>query len=296
MSDHSNYHTPAANDPALDLTGAQRSDTASGGYAEGTADPSIPSPSPGYPEFDQPVASDALRLMQQEPSILDAELDEIMRQPLPTDHDSSEYDILNPSSDLDQQLASHVWQQPLAVDNNSVDPFPAIGESINSNVFGAGQQEQQSSFGVSANDLFDVSITDENDLEDLSKIHAQASASDPLACCTMKKPEDFGDHLKLGRYHYDQAFATKEGALFAVILKATNQDSGEIVGCACLHYHILFRGERGIGSWLPDDSLRCCLKTHLYEWVYTKIHWHRRTALLSTTGIGHMETRPHYCK
>ena len=298
MSDHSNYHSPAANDPALDFTGAQRSDAASSGYADGTADTRIASPSPRdpgstlefglntgseqrltpggpsisfspplsvdddlsdlFPEIGQSVASDALIMTQQESPTFESVIDEKMGQPLSMDHESA-------------------------------DPFPAIGESMTSDVFEATQQEQQSSFGLSAYDSFHVSFASKPDLEMLSEIHAHASVPNHLACCMMHKPEDFGSHLEVGRFHYGQAFAAKDGA---VILKATTRDSGEIVGCAWLQLHILHERNQMVPFCQPGYPLPCCLKRQLYRWVHRQIHQHRQRALRKS---GREYGTLHYC-
>ena len=255
MSDHSNHKPPAATDPALDLTGAQRSDAASDGYVDGTADTRNTSP-----------------------STWDLEL----------------FSGSNLHLGLEQRLTpgdpSTSFAQPLFVDD---DLSPEIGQSVDSDALITTQQEPSTSEGVvgeivrqppsvddDLSDPFNVSLASESDLEILSRIHAQASASDPLACCTMQKPEDFDDHLKLGRFYYSQAFAAKKATARkgtikrgTVILKVTNQDLREVVGCAWLQLH-----KKGpIGP--PDASLSHCLETQLYEWVHTELHKHHQAAL-----------------
>lgn len=313
MSDHSHYHPPAAIDPALDFTGAQGSDAASGGHAEANAPTWITDSSPLDPEwmaaigrqFDSeqpltpggPSTSFAQRISADYdsfPELGQPVASDPLRQSLPSDDDT-----LNPFSKFDQQMASDVLRQPLLVDNGSADPVSAIKESMISNVFECAQQEQQPSSVVSANDLFHVSFASEQDLETLSEIHASASASDPLACFTMRQPRYFGGHLEKGRFHYGQAFAAKDGA---VILKVTNKDSEEVVGCAWLQRHILRKMREQVPICQADDSLPRCMKTMFYKWFHTQIHKHRQTALFKhqQTALLRNKTRRyrtlHYCK
>ena len=344
MSDHSNHHSPAANDQALDLTGAQRSDAASSGYADGTADTRITSPSPWgpgstsdfglhtgseqrltpggpsisfapplsvdddlsdlFPEIGQSVASNALTMTQEESPTFESVVDEIMRQPLSIDDEPSDLfpeidqsvasdalTITQQESPTFESVIDEIMRQPLSMDDESAYPFPAIGESMTSDVFKATQQEQQSCFGLSAYDLFHVSFASKPDLGTLSEIHARASASDHLACCMMHRPEEFDSHLEVGRFHYGQAFAAKDGA---VILKATNRDSGEIVGCAWLQLHIFHKRNKRVPFCQPGCPLPCCLKQKLYRWVHTQIHQHRQKALRKS-GRREYGTL-HYCK
>ena len=299
---HSNYHSPAAKDPAVDLTGAQSSDAASSGHADGTADTPNTSPSPWDPgstsdfglrtgseqlltpggpqtSFAQPMsvdddspdlfsktghwASDAPTRTQQESPTFEGVVDEILRQPLPVDDESAE----------------------------SADPVPAIDESISSEVLESAQQEQQSCSGVSSYDLFHVSFASNPDLETLSKIHASASALDTLTCSMMYDPLNLDDHLELGRFHYGQAFAAKNGA---VILKATNHDSGELVGCAWLQLHIFYKRNKQIPYCQPGHQLPCCLRRQAYITVHVQKHKHRQ-AVLRTSGTREYGTL-HYCK
>ena len=277
MSDHSNYHPPAATDPALDLTGAQRSDAASGGSADGTADNRNTSPSTwdpellsGYgayqdddlsdpfPEIGQSVASDALTTTQQESSTVEAINHETMRQ-------------------------------PLSIDNESAGPFPAIEESKTSDYSESVQQEQQSGFAASAYKLFHVSFASERDLESLSDIHARASAS-KLDRATMYSPERYDNRLEIGRFHYGQAFAAKDED---IILKAINKDSEISVGCAWLQLHTLHKRNQKIQFCQPSDRLPLDLKKRPYKWVHRNIHQHRQEALRkSTRPYG----TPHYCE
>ena len=171
------------------------------------------------------------------------------------------------------------------------DPFPEIGESMTAGVFEATQQEQQSCFGMSAYHLFHVSFASEPDLEILSEIHARASAPNHLACCTMHRLEDFDSHLEVGRFHYGQAFGAENGA---VILKATNQDSGELVGCAWLQLHNFHKKEKSIPFCQSVYPLPYCVEQQLYKWVHRQIHKHRLTALRKS-GTRRYGTL-HYCK
>ena len=328
MSDHSNYHWPAANDPIFYFTGAQRSDAAPSGYTDETADtpstflspwypkstsdfglhfdseqpltPGSPSTSSAqslsdddlsdlFPEIGQSVASDASTMTQQEWSTFDSAMDEILR-PLSVD------DVSNLFSETGQPVASDastdkVMQQPLSGDTESADPFPATGESMTSEVFESAQQEQQSNFGVSACDLFHVSFASEPDLETLSAIHARASATDHLACGIMHRPKDIDSHLEVGRFHYGQAFAAKDWAL---ILKAVNQDSGELVGCAWLQPHIFYKKNKLIPFCQPGYPLPCCLRQDIYRWVHRQRHQYRQTAM-RISGTREYGTL-HYCK
>ena len=337
MSDHSNYHSPAANDPIFYLREAQRSDAAPSGYADETADSLSPwypeltsdfglhfdseqpltpeSPSTSFaqslsdddlsdlfPEIGQSVASDALTMTQQEWSTFDSAMDEILR-PLSVDDVSNLFSetgqpVASDTSTMTQQESStfeavmdKVMQQPLSVDTESADPFPATGESMTSEVFESAHQEQQSSFGVSACDLFHVSFASEPDLETLSEIHARASATDHLACCIMHRPEDIDSHLEVGHFHYGQAFAAKD---WAVILKVINQDSGELVGCAWLQPHIFHKKNKLIPFCQPDYPLPCCLRQSLYRWVHRHRHQYRQTAM-RISGTREYGTL-HYCK
>ena len=286
MSGHLNHHSPAANDPALDSTGAQRSDAASSGYADGTAGTPFKPPSPWNPElmFDYDL------YFGSEQPLTPGGPSTGFAQPLSVDDDPS--DLL---PEIGQSVASDalpMTQQESSTfdsDNKSADPFPAIDESMTSDVSEAAQQEQQSSFGVSAYDSINISFASEEDLELLSEMYAQASLNDSLACCLIQKADDYASHLEVGHFHYDQAFAAKNGN---VILKA--QDSGRLLGCVWLQPHILHDSPRKIPLCRPDDKLPRCLKQLLYKWVHKEIHEHRRTAL-ERSGTREYGTL-HYCK
>ena len=189
------------------------------------------------------------------------------------------------------------------------DPFPEIGQPVGPDALATTQQES-STFGSikdetmqqplsmdneSANpfrdDLFQVSFASEPDLELLSKIHARASVSDPLACSIIRKPKHFDSHLEIGRFHYGQAFAAKD---WAIILKAINQDSRELVGCAWLQPHIFYKRDKPIQFCQDDYPLPRCLKQTLYQWFHRQIHQHRQTAL-RRSGTREYGTL-HYCK
>ena len=177
-------------------------------------------------------------------------------------------------STLDNPLASS--GQSLSSYHENADLSPEIGRSIASHASEATEQEQ-SSFGASADELFQVSFASEFDLEKLSDIHARVSIDNPLVCCTMLKPKDFPSHLELARFHYRQALAAKTGA---VVLKVTNQVSGEIVGCAWLQVHFSSeKRSKKVPISGPSVSLPSCLKKTLYGWIYHKAQNHRRTAV-----------------
>ena len=156
MSGHSNHHSPAANDPALDFTGAQRSDAASSGYADGTAGtPSKPpspwdadsmfdydlyigserpltpgGPSTGFaqplsvdddpsdrlPEIGQPVVLDAPTMTQQESSTFDSVSDELMQQPMALDTPIMTQQESSPFDSITDEMI----QQPMALDASTM--------------------------------------------------------------------------------------------------------------------------------------------------------------------------------
>ena len=329
MSDHLNHHSPAANDPALDSTGAQRSDTASSGYADGTAGTPFKPPSPWNPEsmfdydlyfgpeqpltpggpstgFAQPlsvdddpsdllaeivqsVASDSRTLTQHESYTFHSAMYGMMLQQMASDA----LTMTQQESSTFDSVADETMRQPLSLDNRSADPFPATGVSMTSGVLEAAQQEQQSGFGVSAYDSIHVSFASEEDLDLLSEIYAGASASDSssLVCCAMHKPEDIDSHRELGRLNYDQAFAAKNGT---VVLKA--QVSGRLLGCVLLQPHILHNFQRKVPLGLQGDEVPRCLKQVFYKWIHKEIHEHRRKALERSQTKTRAYGTLHYCK
>ena len=170
-------------------------------------------------------------------------------------------------STLNNPLASS--GQPLSGYHENADLAPGIGQSTASDAFKATEQEQ-SSFGASADELFGVSFASEWDLEKLSDIHARVSIDNPLACCTIRQPKDLSTHLELGRFYYGQAFAAETRA---IVLKVTNQVSGEIVGCAWLQVHLPFeKHNKKVPISRPGVSLPSCLKRMIYGWMYQKAH------------------------
>ena len=190
-------------------------------------------------------------------------------------------------------VADETMRQPLSLDNGSADPFPAIGESMTSDVLEAAQQEQQSGFGVSAYDSINISFASKEDLDLLSEIYAGASASDSgsLAYCATHKPEDIDSHLEVGRFNYDQAFAAKNGT---VVLKA--QDSGRLLGCVLLQPHILHKFQKKVPLGLQGDEVPRCLKQTFYRWIHKEIHEHRRKALERSQTKTRAYGTLHYCK
>ena len=170
--------------------------------------------------------------------------------------------------------------QQLSVYPENADLTHGIGQSTASDAFKATEPEQ-SSFGASADELFQVSFASEWDLEKLSDIHARVSIDNPLACCIIRKPKDFASHLELGRFYYGQAFAAETRA---IVLKVTNQVSGEIVGCAWLQVHSpLERHNKKVPLSRPGVSLPSCLKRKIYGLMYQKAHDHRRRAVKEGT-------------
>lgn len=366
MSDHPKYYRPVDDGPPLGLTRPQRSDAASSGYADGTAETRNTSPSPRDPggpstsfaqplsmdddylsdsffEIGQSVASDAPATTQQEPSTVDAIVNEIMRQPVSVDDD---YDPSNPFPEIDQLRASdalkmiqlqrqsstsdavnddhdlsdpfpengqsvasdaltttqqqsstseavndEIMRQPLSVEKESAHRFSAIEESMTSDLVESAQQEQQLRFDMSVYELFHVSFASKAELDILSKIHAQARGPDHLARSTMHNPEHFDSQLEIGRFHYGQAFAAKDGA---IILKAINKDSGGLVGCAWLQRYISYRNNKQIPFCRPGYPIPPCLKKRLYMGVHRQIHQHRQMALRES-GTREYGTL-HYCK
>lgn len=175
--------------------------------------------------------------------------------------------------------------QKLSVYHENADLTHGIGQSTASDACEATEPEQ-SSFGASADELFQVSFASEWDLEKLSDIHARVSIDNPLACCIIRKPKDFASHLELGRFYYGQAFAAKTRA---IVLKVINQVSGEIVGCAWLQVHLpLEQHSKKVPISQPGVSLPSCLKQMIYGRMYQKAHNHRRRAVKEGTQ--------NYCK
>ena len=241
-----------------------------------------------FPETSQSVASDALTMIQQQSSTSEAVID---------DHDLSD-----PFPENGQSVASDAstttQQEPSTseVVNDQIMRQPLSVESITSDHVESAQQEQQSCSDVSAYNLFHVSFASEADLGILSEIHARASVHNHLARSTMHDPEHFDSHLEIGRFHYGQAFAAKGRAIIlkAIVLKAINKGSGEIVGCAWLQQHIFYRNNKEIAVCQPGYPLPCCLKKQFYTWVHGQIHQHRQIAL-EKSGTREYGTL-HYCK
>lgn len=148
-------------------------------------------------------------------------------------------------------------------------------------------QQDTSSFGASADNLFRVSFASVSDLAKLADIHAQVSIANPLARCTIKNPNHFPSYVDLGQFHYHQAFAAKGKA---VVLKATSQTSGEIVGCAWLE---LYANRENLNYRIPlcqpGFSLPPCVKKNIYNYIHREVHMGRRKAMKS-------DWMPHCCK
>lgn len=148
-------------------------------------------------------------------------------------------------------------------------------------------QQDPSFFGASADNSFQASFASASDLAQLADIHAQVSIANPLARCTIKNPNDFPSYVDLGHFHYDQAFAAKSKA---VVLKATSETSGEIVGCAWVE---LYANRENLNYRVPlcqpGFSLPPCVKKNIYNYIHREVHMGRRKAMKR-------DWVPHYCK
>ena len=268
MSNPWDHNLPAASDAALDHTSPQCSNVS---FDQSSALTSTQPPSSAF-SYDRPfllspssgVADETLNPPSEYLSTWNSE----------TASGSGHPSAYGQPSTLNNPLASS--GQPLSVYHENVDLTPGNGQPTASDAF-EGTEQEQSSFGASADELFQVSFASELDLEKLSDIHARVSIDNPLACCTIRQPKDFSSHLEFGRFHYGQAFTAETEA---VVLKVTNQVSEEIVGCAWLKVHLSLENlNTGVPISQPGVSLPNCLKKTLYGWIHRKVQNHRRRAV-----------------
>ena len=303
MYNHASYHLPAATDAAF--TGGQRTNTDSDQQTNSTlakssgpatlhGEPSLRSPSSR--SVNEPTDTSSASSSTWNPatplaswvpftsdqSLIPAGPSTSFRQPLQPTTLSSNFRRSDGSFGMPQGFplnwglesvsrSSHPsaygltssWQSPL-VQNEPRDPVPEIGNSVASDAFKA---RQQASSDVSTDELFQVTFASETDLGNLAYIHAQVSILDPLSCRSFQQGcNNIDNHIEVGRFHYGQAFAAKSEA---VILKATNQDSGEIVGCAWLQLHPFLTDRRQkIPCCQPGFSLPASLHQRFYSYVH----------------------------
>ncbi len=136
----------------------------------------------------------------------------------------------------------------------------------------------------------EVSFAEKSDLKELANIHAGTSKADPLVRCTLWEPERCRVHRNLGDFHYGQAFAAETDA---IVLKVTDQMSGEIAGCAWLQLHTppaqLWTTPRPFG-FSPSGYY----KTGVYDWAQELFHRQRWEVFRQIEK--HAGEVPHYCE
>ena len=136
----------------------------------------------------------------------------------------------------------------------------------------------------------EISFAEKADLKELAIVHAGTSVANPLIRCTLREPGLYRVHLELGEFHYGQAFAAETDA---IVLKVTDQTSGEIAGCAWLQLHT--SPAQLSTTPLPFGfSPSGYYKTGAYDWAQEKVHRRRREVFGQTRT--HAGEVPHYCE
>ena len=184
------------------------------------------------------------------------------------------------------------WQSPLG-ENEPQNWIPDIGgNSVSLDAF---KTTQRPSSDVSLDNLFQISFASEADLENLAHIYGHMAMSDPLSNCSFQQGPDNIDidhHIEVGRFLYRQAFAANSEA---VVFKATNQNSGEIVGCAWLQPHAFLEDCWETNPFCqPGFKIPPSLDQKFYSYVHD-VQQIQRELVAKPFGRGIFKLR-HYCK
>ena len=184
----------------------------------------------------------------------------------------------------------------MSVNDERADMFPELGQSVASGAF---QATKRDTCDESGDELFRISFASEADLAELSDIYAGVAIADPLACCLIKQPHRRAYHVAVGRFYYGEAFAAKGED---VVLKVTNQKSGEIVGCAWLQLLPYPESDEiEVPLWQPGSILPDCIKMRVFPYIHRLRHEQIQTTIKKkerqTNGLPHYRKYlpdPHY--
>lgn len=307
MSNHPDHHSP----PATDTLSGVRRPTEDDQRSPSTSVPASslatllnslvsPSPSSGY-------AGVTVDTLYRSPSTLYSET-------------ASGYGtvLAPPEQSLTPGSSSASFRQPLLVNDEPADMFPELGQSVASGAFEATQQEPSDydavmeeimrapvvrpyTCGESGDELFRISFASAADIVEMANIYADVSRADPLACCLIKRPKWPGVHAQAGRFYYGEAFAAKSEG---VVLKVTNQNSGQIVGCAWLQLlpypksnKIYIRPWTDQANSTVPDCIKHAICPFIHKLRYKQIHRTIRRKERQTNDLPHYRKYlidPHY--